>query len=125
MTRVNVVPVEELCDAHILTEAREITRIPNCVNSGRYNLKDQPNEYTLGTGHVKYFYSRLKWLHNRYNAVHKECLERGFNVTYKWPESVPEDLYNDAVISEHALKINRERIIARWPKKARYCGELL
>lgn len=29
MTRINLVPPEELCDQHLLAEHRELTRIPN------------------------------------------------------------------------------------------------
>lgn len=32
MTRINTIPVQELCDSHILAEIREITRIPNTIN---------------------------------------------------------------------------------------------
>ena len=99
-----------LCGEH-----RETTRIPNTINSGKAKLDgNYPSQYRLGKGHVKMFYPRLKWLHRRYDAVHQECLRRGYNVTYKWPESVPERLYNDwcpsAVEMNEALRINRERI---------------
>ncbi|HGJ5874346.1 MAG TPA: pyrimidine dimer DNA glycosylase/endonuclease V [Arsenophonus apicola] len=33
MTRINVIPPNELCDQHLLAEHRELTRIPN------YNVK--------------------------------------------------------------------------------------
>jgi hypothetical protein len=31
MTRINLIPVEELTDQHLLAEHREIKRIPNAV----------------------------------------------------------------------------------------------
>ena len=40
MTRINLVPPEELCDQHLLAEHRELTRIPNAVAKGKYHLKD-------------------------------------------------------------------------------------
>jgi len=125
MTRINVIPVEELADQHLLAEARELPRIPNAILKGRYNLSGMPSEYTLGQGHVKMFYTRLGFLKRRYDQLHRECLERGFNVEYRFPEGLPADMMGDYTPTEHALKINRERIITRWPKKARYCGELL
>ena len=35
MVIVNVVPVHELCDQHLLAEHRELTRIPNGLLSGK------------------------------------------------------------------------------------------
>lgn len=54
MTRINVVPVEELCDQHLLAEHRELTRIPNAVARGRFSLLGQPADYKLGEGHVRF-----------------------------------------------------------------------
>jgi predicted transcriptional regulator len=121
MTRVNAVPVSELCDKHLLAEAREIVRIPNTINSGKAKLTGvYPKEYTLGTGHVTFFYIRLKWLHNRYKELYEECKARGFNVTWMWPESVPERLYNDYVVTQEALVLNRARIADRMPVNAKF-----
>jgi deoxyribonuclease (pyrimidine dimer) len=121
MTRINVVPVDELTRQHLLAEHREITRIPNTAVSGKAKLDgNYPNTYRLGVGHVRFFIPRLKWLHQRYNLLHAECLARGYNVTYKWPEAVPERLYRDwdptAQEMEEALRINRERIAERLNK---------
>lgn len=49
MTRINVVPVEELSDAWLIAEYRELPRVLN----GNFSIKDAPNRYKLGTGHVK------------------------------------------------------------------------
>jgi len=82
MTRINAsIPPAKLSNKHLLSEAREIKRIPNCIKSGRYDMKGQPNKFTLGTGHVKFFYDKLLYLYNRYQAIHTECLKREFNVT--------------------------------------------
>lgn len=123
ITRINVVSVEELCDKHLLAEHREIVRVPNTINSGKAILdSNYPKEYTLGTGHVKFFYARLKWLHSRYMELYNECLYRGFNVTFMWPESVPERLYRDYVVTEEALALNRVRIADRMPINAKFTG---
>ena len=63
MTRINVIDTSLLTDQHLRAELREITRIPNTIVSGKAKLDgNYPKEYTLGTGHVKFFYPRLKWL---------------------------------------------------------------
>jgi hypothetical protein len=127
MTRINVVPVEELCDQHLLAEHREITRIPNCIDRGRYSLEGQPSEYTLGKGHVKFFYDKLGFLFMRHRELHLECVRRGFNVQDRWPSTImsyepPFDryLFNDYTPTEEALAINRARIQERMPAKARW-----
>lgn len=115
MTRINVVPVSELCDQHLLAEHRELTRIPNCIAKGRYNLDGQPDEYTLGKGHVKFFYDKLAWLFVRYLQLTKECEKRGFNVQDRWPDNntLPGNLFKNYTPTEEALRINRERISER------------
>lgn len=86
MTRINLIPVEELCDQHLLAEHRELTRIPNGLLAGKlkYNYVDRSDSFTLGKGHVKFFTDKLDWLFQRYNHIHQECLMREFNVTYKF-----------------------------------------
>ena len=126
MTRINVVPVEELCNQMLFAEHRELTRIPNMLNSGKLQTqyRDAPLEYTLGSGHVKYFVDKLGYLKKRYDALHQELLQRGYNVTYIWPDSLPKyAILGDYSPTEKALTINRERIKERLPKNA-YWGKV-
>lgn len=122
MTRINLVPVEELCDQHLLAEHRELTRIPNAVAKGKYHLRGQPLDYKLGEGHVRFFFDKLSFLKKRYDLLHQECKQRGFNVQYIWPENLPDDisLWKDYEPTENALKINRTRIEERMPAKVRF-----
>ncbi len=121
MTRVNVVPVTELCDQHLLAEHREITRIPNSALRLRDVVID---DYTLGTGHVLFFKRRLGYLLNRYIALHRECKRRGFNVEFNWPVNLtvalPGDYWRNYRPTANALKINRARIAARMPVNPRF-----
>lgn len=122
MTRINLVPPAELCDQHLLAEHRELTRIPNVVAKGRFSLIDQPADYKLGTGHVKFFFDKMQFLKNRYEMLHDECLKRGFNVRNIWPESGLEnpELWKDYEPTEAAMLENRERIKIRMPEKVRF-----
>lgn len=119
MTRINCgIPPAELTDKHLLAEHREIVRIPNCVAKGRYSLKGQPAEFKLGAGHVKFFYDKLKYLFKRYQQIYKECVKRGFNVTYfgdAW-DNVPKELYKDYKPTERDQEIIRVRIEERLLK---------
>jgi deoxyribonuclease (pyrimidine dimer) len=116
MTRINCgIPPSELNNKHLIAEAREIKRVPNCVAKGRYNLKGQPKEFTLGKGHVSFFYSRLGYLKKRYEELYIECKRRGFNVQYygnAW-DNIPLHLMGDYTPSEVDIQIIRERISER------------
>ena len=82
MTRINAfIPPSELTDKHLLAEHREIKRIPNTVKSGKARIENIPEQFTLGKGHVKFFYNKLLWLYFRYIRIYDECINRGFNVT--------------------------------------------
>jgi hypothetical protein len=116
MTRINVgIPPSELNNKHLIAEAREIKRVPNCVGKGRFNLKGQPKEFKLGKGHVSFFYSRLGYLKKRYEELYIECKRRGFNVQYygnAW-DNIPLHLMGDYTPSEVDIQIIRERISER------------
>lgn len=113
MTRINVaIPVEELNTRHLIAEHREIKRIPNNVAKGRYNIKSVPKEFTLGKGHMAFFYDKLLYLKNRYEEIYKECKRRNFNVAYygnSWND-IPANLMNDYFPTKRDESIIRIRI---------------
>ena len=113
MTRINVaIPPAELNTRHLLSEHRELKRIPNCVSRGRYNLKNTPKEFTLGKGHVAFFYDKLEYLRKRYEDLYKECKSRNFNVTYygnAW-DDIPKELMGDYTPTKRDEEIIRQRI---------------
>lgn len=116
MTRINCgIPPKQLCRQHLLAEAREIKRIPNVISKGKYNLDNIPNNFTLGTGHVKFFYNKLKYLKDRYEEIYAECLNRGYNVTYfgsAW-DNVPIELMGDYKPTNSDREIVLKRITER------------
>lgn len=123
MTRINIIDPALLCDQHLLAEHRELTRIPNDIVSRRGNVPlSSAKAYLLGAGHVTFFRDKLLFLKNRYDALHQECLDRGFNVTYKWPEALAEysHLWHDYQVTAEDIKINMTRIQERMPENPRY-----
>ena len=116
MTRINIgIPPKQLTDKHVMAEHRELKRIPNVVAKGRYNLKKVPAHFTLGTGHVSFFYDKLGYLKNRYIELYNECRSRGFNVQCylsSW-DGVPKELMNDYTPTERDIQIVSERIADR------------
>ena len=119
MTRINagINPIE-LTDKHLLAEAREIKRVPNCVSRGRFNLKNIPPQFTLGKGHVAFFYNKLGYLKDRYEKIYTECKNRGFNVQYwgsAW-DNVPQELMNNYTPTQQDREIIQQRINERLNK---------
>jgi hypothetical protein len=116
MTRINCgIPPAELTDKHLLAEAREIKRVPNVIKKGKCNFDNIPEQFTLGTGHVKFFYNKLKYLKGRYINLHLECKRRGFKVQNfidAW-DGVPQELMGDYTPTDRDREIIRERIKER------------
>ena len=74
--------------------------------------------FTLGKGHVAFFYDKLLYLKNRYEEIYQECLSRGFNMTYYgsvWNE-VPSQFMNDYTPTERDEQIIRQRIQEKLDK---------
>lgn len=113
MTRINVgIHPSKLCNRHLLAEHREIKRIPNMIRGGKCRMDSIPGEFTLGTGHVKFFYNKLQYLKNRYNALHSECIRRGFNVA-DYSDSfngLPCELMNDYAPTAADMELIAARI---------------
>lgn len=116
MTRISstIHPIE-LCDKMLIAEHREIKRIPNTIKSGKAVIKDIPDDFRLGTGHVKFFYNKLLYLHKRYKQLHAECLERGFNVAdyNECFDGLPTSLYKDWEAPDSVRQLLIQRINER------------
>lgn len=120
MTRINVVPVTELHDKHLLAEYRELPRVFGAARKwydrgGR--VRDLPKSYRLGKGHVLFFYDRLQFCFARQRALYNECKQRGFNVQHEPTTDLidwaPPHLLGGYLPTCAALRINRERIATR------------
>jgi deoxyribonuclease (pyrimidine dimer) len=113
MTRINVgIMPEELPSKLLLAEHREIKRIPNMITSGKARVSNIPEKFTLGTGHVKFFYDKQCYLHLRYIDLYLECVNRDFQVqdySSAWG-TVPRYLFNDWTPSDHDRQIIIDRI---------------
>ena len=113
MTRINVgINPKELTTKHLIAEHREIKRIPNAVVSGKAVIKDIPDSFRLGAGHIKFFYNKLGYLLERYKLIYAECLRRKFNVqdySSAW-SGVPEELMGGYTPTKQDRLIVQERI---------------
>ena len=83
MTRINIVPVKELMDQHLIAEYREITMVPGSLNrtltsKKGLDYKKIADEFTLNSGHVYFFYDKGKYLHDRYDLIINEIRVASF-----------------------------------------------
>ena len=116
MTRINVgIDPSELPTKLLLAEHRELKRIPNMVRENRVNLSGIPARFTLGTGHVKFFYNKLGYLKDRYHKIYNECVVRNCNVQYYGDsfEGIPENLMSEYAHTERDRELLIERIHLR------------
>lgn len=119
MTRINCIPVEELSRQHLVAEYRELPRVFALAYKASQRTKfDQPATYTLGTGHVTFFYTRLGYLAKRHAQLVTEMLRRGYKPTFTgslkdaYPD-IPEAFWGDWEPTDDAMAINRYRIFER------------
>lgn len=121
MTRINCVPVAELTRQHLVAEYRELPRVFNLARKAaarNYKASDGPDRYTLGKGHVLFFYTRLHYLAQRQQQLVDEMLRRGFqpNFTdslFTLNADIPAYMWNDWKPDALALAINRQRLAER------------
>lgn len=117
MTRINCVPPAELSRQHLLAEYRELPRVftlaLRAYHAGRTIVA--PAAYTLGAGHVKFFYQRLGWCMDRFLALRREMLARGYQPRYVQPPPVdlPREWWGEWEPDAAALAANRQRIAER------------
>lgn len=132
MTRINVVPVTELTDQHLMAEYRELPMVPAAARRSNPANHKPTNVYTLNKGHVMFFYNKKKYLLNRWLDLIAELYDRGFNIdpaarTVHWPalDKFPQvDWQPDA----HAVSVNKQRLeerIGQKPHWYRYRGKPL
>ena len=117
MTRINVVPVQELTDKHLIAEYRELPRLAKHAKQKYQRNPDfvAPDSYRLGKGHVDFFVDKGFWLAKRHSQLVKEMILRGFTVNFpEYPLHIhPKIWVNDWKVTKEALKINRQRIKER------------
>jgi len=121
MTRINCIPVEELSRQHLVAEYRELPRVFALARKAAlrgFKAEDGPEEYTLGKGHVLFFYTRLRYLALRQQQLVDEMLRRGYqpNFTDSLFENyadIPAYMWQDWTPTESALRLNRQRIAER------------
>ena len=120
MTRINVIHPATLTDKHLLAEYRELPRIfalaYKASKSAKPRTHKQPKAYTLGTGHVIFFYDKLQYLAERQKQIIAEMQHRGFKPQFtgclfeQWGNSIPSGYWKGYTPTNEAIAINLQRI---------------
>jgi deoxyribonuclease (pyrimidine dimer) len=139
MTRINLIPPKELMDQHLLAEWREIKMIPASLRRSLRTksiidvLRSIPDNYVLGTGHVKYFFDKHTYLRNRYIELTNELISRNFKLYHTgdfldFCQNLPSEFFNDYTPTSEDYVLIRKRIkekINMRPNWYRYHGEYI
>lgn len=121
MTRINCIPVNELSGPHLVTEYRELPRVFRLAEKAASRGKLlQPDAYTLGKGHLLFFYTRLGYLAKRHAELIQEMKRRDYKPSFAGIErdqfpGIPDSFWNNWSPTEEALQLNRQRIQERSP----------
>jgi deoxyribonuclease (pyrimidine dimer) len=125
MTRINLVPVEDLADQHLFAEWREIKMVPAALRRSLKTRKTNdilagiPKRYTLNKGHVTFFFNKMKFLTERYKLLTAELVDREYNINSDddfriFCGDVPAEFRNiDWHPDKQEISINVERILLR------------
>ena len=135
MTRINVIPAKLLLDQHLLAEKKEINQLAGqltkSLRSINWTYSTLPNEFTLGTGHVKFWYLRGGFIRQRYKEVYDECVDRKFNVKDNFNDvwlNKPSIFNRNYSPTDSAIALIKSRISDRVLEKRcfyRYRGRLV
>lgn len=116
MTRINCVPVQELSGPHLVAEYRELPRVFALAQKAAARAAlVQPGAYTLGKGHLLFFYTRLGYLTRRHAELIDEMKRRGYKPAFTgvrredFPD-IPDAYWGNWTPTAEALSLNRQRI---------------
>jgi len=124
MTRINVIDPKELTTKHLVAEYRELPRIFALSYAAQQrgespNNPLNPKEYTLGKGHVRFFYNKISFLKKRFASLVHEMHCRGYHTSFTEPPfyNHASDWSEDWEPTEAAIQINKKRIADKLSKK--------
>lgn len=108
MTRINsAINPKNLTDQHLIAELRELPRIFTAVYKRldqSVGFKDIPKEFTLGRGHMKFFYNKLLFLYRRHYSLINEYNNRFENK--RWHYYIDNN-WRDELFTKNLLKSYR------------------
>ncbi|ASD52052.1 endonuclease V N-glycosylase UV repair enzyme [Pseudomonas phage PspYZU05] len=133
MTRINLTKASVLADQHLMREYNELPRVLGLLDKHFAKTKklptNLPKNYTMGTGHIKFFYDKLLFLQKRQAELVAELLKRNYNIQYIDNLDIsrfPIELQQDFSPSKYDIMISANRLLERVGEKPefyKYYGE--
>src|SRR5574343_1485221 len=121
MTRVNLIPPNQLTNKHLVAEFKELSQLIGQIRKMIKNpnvLNKIPTEFTLNTCHVTFFVDKLLYVKNRHLLVKQEMINRGFKADADLNlQDLPPHLFNDYIPTPQAVDIVKARIQLRISEK--------
>lgn len=120
MVRINLISPKKLADQHLIAEYNEILMLLGHVRKFP-EVRDQPEKYKLGKGHINFFKDKLIYLKRRFHVVSLEMRKRGFKTRKDIKlESFDRKLRNDWNPSGRDFKIIKGRLRSKLREKPGY-----
>ena len=114
MTRINVVPVSELSDQHLIAEYHELPR----VLKQDINIADAPEKYCLGRGHMKWAKRHIGYTFNRFLSLIVEMRYRGFDTNFSITGlNLDPSLEKYYEPTQDDIELNRQRLREQYQMK--------
>jgi deoxyribonuclease (pyrimidine dimer) len=119
VTRINLVPPEDLLRWHLVAEYREVPRIFALARAWdeRGRPGKLPETYRLGPGHERFFYDKLVFIARRHRLLVREMWARGYSPNFEHTLglllSCPRDLRQDWTPAEQDIAASWQRIKER------------
>lgn len=120
MVRINLIPPRYLADQHLVAEYNEILMLIGHVKKFP-KIRNQPEQYCLGPGHINFFKNKLKYLQDRHEFLKKEMIKRDYKPTKSIDlTKFDKELVNDWKPREKDYKIIKKRLIEKINLKPDY-----
>jgi len=128
MTRINAgIHPKRLHRRHLIAEYRELPMVPAALRRSLRTATPAevvariPKTFTLGKGHVLFFFDKLRYLQRRYAALQREMIRRGYQPDESrdpgFGGRIPPRFFGDWKETVSAEEIVRKRIAARIAEK--------
>ena len=97
-----------LCDNHLIAEHVELLFVPGILLKRDFKIINKiPEQFSLGIGHISFFYNKILYLKNRLNCVCEEMKRRGF----KTSSTINVDMFPKILCNNWNPTINDSMII--------------
>lgn len=117
MVRINIINPKYLADQHLVAEYLEIIMLVSHTRK-HPNVKNQPDSYCLGKGHINFFKNKLLYLKERHELLKKEMKKRGFKTNKTLSlKNIPKNLKNNWKPKPKDKTIIKQRLIQKLKLK--------